>query len=188
MIRTLSHGILRLMGWRLELNLPDVPKYVIAGGPHTSNWDFVIAMLARGATGLRFKWIGKHTIFRWPFGALLRRIGGIPAIRESSHDLVSQVVAVFDAHDALIVAMAPEGTRKRTDYWRTGFYYIALGAGVPIAIAYLDFAKKTLGVATSIEPTGDIEADFGRIREILRDKRGKYPEKESVIRPRPRSS
>jgi 1-acyl-sn-glycerol-3-phosphate acyltransferase len=180
--RNLARAILRALGWKLEVTLPDTKKYVLIGAPHTSNWDFVFMLLFRSAIGINPRWIGKDTFFRWPFGGLWKRLGGIPVNRRSRNNFVDQMVATFQEHDELILVIAPEGTRSKTRYWKSGFYYITLGAGVPIVMGFLDYARKVGGIGPALMPTGDIQADFVTIREFYADKTGKYPREQSEVR------
>ncbi len=168
--RLLIRGLLTLAGWRLELNLPPGSRYVIVGVPHTSNWDWVLMLLGKWATGLQVHWAGKHTLFRRPFGTLMRRLGGIPVNRAHSANLVSRLVEEFANRSSFRLIMAPEGTRKQVDRWRSGFYYIALGAGVPIALGYFDLNRKAFGIGGWMVPTGRVEEDLQRIREFYRKK------------------
>ena len=149
--------------------------------PHTSNWDFPLGIMAIRAIRLDVSWIGKHTIFRWPFGWFFRWLGGTPVDRGHSEDLIQQMTDLFNRSDRLIFALAPEGTRRKTDHWKTGFYHIATAANVPIALGYLDFGRKQVGVTETFMPSGDIEADFQLIREYYQDKIGKNPENTSLI-------
>ncbi len=183
-MRRLSSWILRLVRWRMEGELPG-PKCVLIGAPHTSNWDLPIAMLLFWSLEVGARWVGKHTIFRWPIGALMRGLGGIPLDRTNTENFVNEIVDRFNASERLVLALAPEGTRKHTDYWRSGFYWIAHGAGVPIALAYADYASKVGGIGPSIMPSGDIEADMEKIRAFYADKVGRHPEKQGSIRLRP---
>jgi 1-acyl-sn-glycerol-3-phosphate acyltransferase len=168
----------------MEGELPG-PKCVLIGAPHTSNWDLPIAMLLFWSLEVGARWVGKHTIFRWPIGALMRGLGGIPLDRTNTENFVNEIVDRFNASERLVLALAPEGTRKHTDYWRSGFYWIAHGAGVPIALAYADYASKVGGIGPSIMPSGDIEADMEKIRAFYADKVGRHPEKQGSIRLRP---
>ncbi len=186
-MRGLSRWILRVFGWRAVGSLPG-PKCVLIGAPHTTNWDFPLALLVMWALEIPGRWVGKHTIFRPPFGWLMRRLRGIPLDRERTKDFVPQVVERFKAAEELVIVIAPEGTRSRTEYWRSGFYWIAHGARVPIALGFVDFAKKVGGVGGVLVPSGDIEADMEKIREFYADKVGKRPEKTSAMRLRPRDS
>lgn len=182
----LARRILRLFGWELEAKLPDAPKYVAIGYPHTSNWDFPVGILGMWGIGLPGRWVGKHTLFRRPFGWAMRALGGIPLDREATRDFVQQSVEKFAGREELVLVIAPEGTRSRTEHWRTGFYYIALGARVPVALGFLDYGRKRAGVGDVLVPTGDIERDFERIRAFYRGMVGKRPERQGEIRPRPK--
>jgi 1-acyl-sn-glycerol-3-phosphate acyltransferase len=149
---------------------------VVAVAPHTSNWDFVIGFLAYLAIELKASWLGKHTIFRFPFGPVLRYFGGIPVRRDAPGDVVGRAVGEFAAHSAFILALAPEGTRKRVTAWRTGFHRIALGAGVPIVPASLDFAKREVHVGPVVPVTGDFAVDLRRLLDHFAGVTPKHPE------------
>jgi 1-acyl-sn-glycerol-3-phosphate acyltransferase len=125
---------LRLMGWRIEGELPPLDKFVVIGAHHTSNWDFVIFIAAKFVLRLNARWFGKHTIFRWPFGGLMRLWGGIAIQRERQGNTVEQAVRAFAEHEQFVLILSPEGTRKKVERWKMGFYHIALGAGVPIVL------------------------------------------------------
>lgn len=184
----IARGILRLFGWQVERELPAAPKYVAIGYPHTSNWDFPVGILTMWALGIRGRWVGKHTLFRWPFGWVMRALGGLPLDRERTRDFVQQSVEAFARREELILVLAPEGTRSQTEGWRTGFYYIALGAAVPIALGYLDFGRRRAGIGAVLVPSGDLEADFERLRAFYRNRSGRRPERQSEIRPRPKAA
>lgn len=181
----LARAILRLKSWRLDVNLPVERKYVLVGAPHTSNWDFLYTMLLKYATGIKLHWIGKDTLFRGPMGSVMRALGGIPVKRHSNNNFVQQIVDTFNRVEELVVAISPEGTRSNTKYWRTGFYYIALGAGVPIALGFVDYREKVVGIGPALIPSGDIRADFNDIKEFYAGKTGKYPDKQGAIEIRP---
>jgi len=181
MLARLSMWILTIFGWKIHTDLPDADKYVIIAAPHTSNWDFVVGILAVKAIKLDVRWIGKHTIFHWPFGYLFRALGGTPVDRSQSLNLIRHMTSLFEQSDQLIFALAPEGTRSKTDHWKSGFYHIAKGAGVPIALGYLDFPNKVVGVGATLYPSGDTDADFELIREFYNNKQGKNPENTSLI-------
>ena len=132
------------------------------------------------------RWVGKHTIFRRPFGGLLRRLGGIPVDRSHTTHFVRHVVEAFECEPEFTLVLAPEGTRSRRDHWRSGFYWIAHGAGVPLALGFVNYADRTVGIGDVFMPSGDIKADMERIRGFYADKRGRHPEKQSSIRVRPR--
>jgi 1-acyl-sn-glycerol-3-phosphate acyltransferase len=184
-MRRAANLILKLAGWRV-VGEPPRPQCVLIGAPHTSNWDFVFALLAFWSLEIDCRWVGKHTIFRPPFGWLMRQLGGIPLNRTTTSDFVPDVVAWFKREPDLTLCIAPEGTRSRKDHWRSGFYWIAHGAGVPIGLGFLDYEKRVGGIGETIMPTGDIEADMERIRGFYADVIGKHPENLSPIRVNPR--
>ncbi len=170
------------MGWKLADDLPDVPKYLAIVAPHTSNLDFPLGIVAMIALGIPLGWIGKHTLFRWPTRWLFEGLlGGIPVDRSSSHNFVDQIVERFGERERLVLVMSPEGTRHHTDHWKTGFYWIAVGAKVPILLSFYDWKRKELGVGRLFWPTGDIEADLAEIAKFYSDKEGRHPEKKSTI-------
>jgi 1-acyl-sn-glycerol-3-phosphate acyltransferase len=181
----LARGTLRLLGWTLVSEAPDLPKYVVIGAPHTTNWDLPIGMLGLIGLGIKPSLVVKHTLLRPPLGWLLRALGSIPIDRSQRRNFVDQVVAAYKEADELVVALTPEGTRSYTPYWKTGFYYIALGADVPIALAFADYPTRRVGLGPTLYPTGDIEADMAVIAEFYADKTGKRPENKSPIRVRP---
>ena len=174
--RGLGRAVLKRMGWDIKGELPNLPKFVVIGAPHTSNWDFVLAIAALLALGLDARWLGKDTIFRPPFGPLMRWLGGIPVNRRARHGVVAQTVAAFAQRDRFVVGVAPEGTRKRVERWKTGFYHVAQGAGVPIVPAYFDYPHKVLGFGSPFEPSGDLEADIAHLRAFYIPFKGKKPE------------
>ena len=150
--------------------------------PHTSNWDFVIGLLARAGGGLHAAWVGKDTLFRWPFGAVLRRMGGIPVNRRERTGLVAQLAAQFRSRDALWLVIAPEGTRSRAAGLKSGFYRLAREVNVPLGLGFIDYRTRVAGVASYLELTGDEETDLARMRAFYADKVGKYPAQASPIR------
>lgn len=167
--------VLRLLGWRVRGELPDVAKFVIIVAPHTSNWDFIVGFLAYLALELDASWFGKASIFVWPFGPILRRLGGLPVRRGASENVVDRSIAESQRRSAFILALAPEGTRRRVHTWRSGFYYIALGAALPIVAVSLDFAKREIEVGPSYQPSGDYAADLARLLERFERIAGKHP-------------
>ena len=175
-------ALLRLAGWEVVLEWPPGPRAVIILYPHTSNWDFVIGILARYAVSLPLRWIGKDTLFRWPVAGLFRRMGGMPVNRRQSTGLVGQLRAEFERGEGFYLAIAPEGTRKKTDHWKSGFYRVAVVAGVPLGLAFIDYPRRRVGIERYLELTGQEEQDLDRIRAYYGDKRGRYSEKESDIR------
>ena len=180
--QTFARFILRLIGWRVQDNLPDNKKYVLIAAPHTSNWDFVYMLLFRAALGIKAHWAAKDTFFRGPWGGLLKKIGGIPVNRRLSNNFVDQIVTAFRQAEHMVLVIAPEGTRSIVKYWKSGFYYMAMGAGVPIALGLLDYARKVGGVGATLMPTGDIQTDFATIRELYRGIAGKHPRLQGEIK------
>ena len=178
----LARAVLQAISWKMTLNFPPTSKYVIIGAPHTSNWDFVYFLLLKFAAGINFNWIGKESLFHWPVGIVMRRLGGIPVDRSVRNKLVSQMVDLFNQRDQFIITIAPEGTRSKSDYWKTGFYYIAVGAGVPISLGFIDYCAKEIGIGPYFFPTGDIQADFNRIKDFYAGKKGKYPQYQGEVR------
>lgn len=184
MLSRLSMWILNTLGWTVHVDLPDSKKFVAIAAPHTSNWDFLLGIIAAKAVKVKVCWMGKHTMFRWPFGWFFRAIGGTPIHREQGRNHIQQLTDLFNRSEQLVLALAPEGTRSRTDHWKTGFHYIARAAKVPIAMGYLDFGHKQVGIGGSFYPGEDIEADFELIRRFYANRHGKNPENESLIRVR----
>lgn len=175
-------GLLRLFGWRaLSAPLPG-PRGVIMVYPHTSNWDFILGMLYRFGTGLRANWIGKDTIFRWPFRGLMVRMGGVPISRRAPGGFIGSAVEQFGGHEWLWLALAPEGTRKHTDHLKSGFYRIALGADVPCGLGFIDYATKTLGFQQFVRFSGNAKEDLALLQAFYADKRGRRPDEASEIR------
>jgi len=177
----LARVILRMVNWEATGNFPDLPKYVLVGAHHTSNWDFPLTMLLMFANGVRFNWVGKDSLFRWPLEGLFRRLGGIPVHRGRNANFVSQIVEAFERSTHLIIAIAPEGTRSRVTRWKTGFYHMARGAHVPLVLGFVDYRRRQVGVGPVIYPSEDIEETFAQLRAFYADKTGKYPHKQGQI-------
>ncbi len=184
MLSRLSMWILNKLGWMVQADYPDVTGYVVIAAPHTSNWDFPLGILAAKAVNLDIHWMGKHTLFRWPWGWFFRALGGTPVYREQSVHLSQQMAELFARSDRLVLALAPEGTRSKKDHWKTGFYYIARAAKVPVVLGYLDYGHKQVGIGGAFYPGDDIEADFNQIRQFYKNRRGKNPKNESLIQVR----
>ncbi|MBS1507721.1 MAG: lysophospholipid acyltransferase family protein [Bacteroidetes bacterium] len=178
MLRPLFVFIFKLLGWSVEGSFsPDLKKYIVAVAPHTSNWDFVIGVMARSVVHLQqAKFLGKSPLFKWPYGWLFRKLGGYPVYRDSSHDMVHQVVDLFNQHERFVLAIAPEGTRKKVARLKTGFYYIALNAHVPIVPCGFDFARKKVIIGNPLYPTGNVELDMEVLKRFYRSIKGRNPE------------
>lgn len=162
--RALGRAALSLIGWRVEGEVPDIPKCVAIVAPHTSNFDLPIAIALLLGLDLRINWMGKHTIFWWPLGALLRWLGGIAVDRRSATDVVAHAAALIHAQPRMFLGIAPEGTRKKVARWKTGFYRIAVEAGVPIVTVAFDYPNRRAIIWPPFEPTGDLEADLALIQ------------------------
>jgi 1-acyl-sn-glycerol-3-phosphate acyltransferase len=177
-MRALCKSLLSLMGWKAINSFPyHLKKYVVIVAPHTSGWDFVIGVLFKKALRLeKAKYLGKQELFRPPFGFIFRWLGGFPVDRSQNRNMVDEVVKLFNEHDEFGIALSPEGTRKRVDKLRTGFYNIAKGAGVPIVMVGLDFEKKQVSFSEPLYTTHDQAADFENILKFFRPLKGKYPE------------
>ncbi len=171
--------ILKVTGWRMIGHVPEEPKFILIAAPHTSNWDLPITLYLAFAFKLKIYWMGKDSLFRFPFGGILKWLGGIPIDRSKANNMVEQSIAVFHENEKLTLVVPPEGTRKKVRYWKTGFYYIAKGAGVPIGLGFLDYGRKEGGFGPSVMPTDDIEADMAKIRAFYADKTGKYVDQTS---------
>ena len=185
MARLLSwfgRSTLGLLGWRITGTRPVQTHFVLVTAPHTSNWDFPLMLLYGMALGIRPTWVGKHTLFRPPFGALMRALGGIPVRRDAAHQMVDQLVDQFRARDSLALIVPPEGSRSLRPYWKSGFYFIAREAGVPVVMSYLDFSRKEGGIGPSFIPGADLGADMDRLRAFYADKRGLYPQNQGPVR------
>jgi 1-acyl-sn-glycerol-3-phosphate acyltransferase len=180
LLRGLAFSFLKVFGWRLEGRLPDVDKLVVIAAPHTSNWDLPVLLSLAFALRAKACWLGKHSLFRRPFGFFFRWMGGIPVYRSASQNMVAQSVEMFRNSKKLILTIPPEGTRSKVSHWKTGFYYIALGAGTPIAMAFIDYKRKASGVGPTLYPTGNIEADMEVIRNFYATVTAKYPDKASL--------
>ena len=167
-----------IFGWKIVGEFPKEPKkYVLIGAPHTSWYDFVIGILARSVTQVKINFIGKDSLFKAPFGFIFRWLGGTPVDRSKSNNLVDAIVQTFNSKDEFRLALSPEGTRKKVEKLKTGFYYIAKGANVPIVMFTLDFGNKQIAIAEPFYPSEDKEKDFAIIRNFYKDVKGKFPEK-----------
>jgi 1-acyl-sn-glycerol-3-phosphate acyltransferase len=167
---------LKVTGWRIVGKLPDRPKVVIIGAFHTSNWDFVIGLFAAFALKIKAYWIGKDNLFRKPFDILFRWFGGIPINRSASQNLVDRITKIFQEQERMVLALAPEGTRKKVNFWKSGFYHIAVGAGTPIVMGFIDYRHKLCGLGPTIMPTGDIMADMEKIRAFYSGITARFPD------------
>lgn len=177
MITKLFAGWFRLKGWKVGGPMPaGVQKAVVVAAPHTSNWDFVYALATFRILGLQVNYLAKRELFRFPFKWILQSTGGIPVERKKSQNMVDTMVQMFNQHDQLYLLAAAEGTRKRVSKWKSGFYHVAMGAGVPVLLGYLDYKNKVAGFGPVIYLTGHKEKDMERIRDFYSRIQGKHPE------------
>lgn len=172
LLAAIATGILKTSGWRVVGAPPATERYVLIAAPHTSNWDFPMMLLAVLKLGMDVHWLGKSSLFRRPFGGVMRWLGGIPVDRSKSNNLVPQLTALFDRREELVLLIPPEGTRAKVERWKSGFYYVAAGAGVPILLGFIDASRKELGFGPLFQPSGDYYADLPRILSFYRDKSG----------------
>jgi 1-acyl-sn-glycerol-3-phosphate acyltransferase len=180
--RLIGRSYLRAFGWREEGRRPEAPAYVLIAAPHTSNWDLPFTLALSYVFDVPIRWAGKHTLFDFPWGPFMRALGGIPIRRDRRENRVQQLADLFDEHPNLVLTVPAEGTRGRTEHWKSGFYHIAAAADVPIVCGYLDYARKRGGFGLALKPTGDLSADMDRIRAFYADKTGKYPEMFGPVR------
>ncbi|KPF47965.1 glycerol acyltransferase [beta proteobacterium AAP121] len=174
-LRAASRGFLRATGWRIEGELPPgAAKAVLIAAPHTSNWDLPYTLMVAFSLRLNIYWMGKASIFRFPFGPVMRWLGGIAVDRSKTNNLVqASAEALVRADGPVQLVVPPEGTRGKTRHWKTGFYFIALEARVPIVLAYMDYHDKRSGLGPIFTPTGDVEADMAAIKRFYAPIRGK---------------
>lgn len=187
LIRQSARSILTLFGWQVVGKLPDAPKYVVIAAPHTSNWDFPLMILSAISLGVKPYWMVKDNAIRWPVAGIARWLGALPINRRSKNNMVEQVAQTFAQYERLIVIVPPEGTRKRTPRWKSGFYHIAVQANVPILLSFLDFGRQEAGIGPLFYPTGDFEADMREIERFYKDKTAKFPHERSPVLPEPTS-
>lgn len=183
--RAIGRAALALSGWRVVGEVPDVPRLVAVVAPHTCTMDVLVGLAVVLALGVRVSWLGKHTIFWRPLGGLLRRLGGIPVDRRAPEGVVAQVVEMFRRSDRLYLALAPEGTRRRVERWRTGFHRMALAAGVPIVPVWLDYGTRCVGIGPPLAPGGEPAADLARLAAFFDARMARHPERFSPPRIQP---
>jgi len=175
-------------GWRFVGEMPDLDKMIIIGAPHTTNWDFILFLGAIRHWRISPRFIGKHTLFRWPFGYFFKALGGIPVDRSMPGGLVGQVAAEFEKSERMILVMAPEGTRKAAPYWKSGFLTIAEGTETPLLPVYVQYVRKEVVLGSPIDFDGDEEALMDRLRVFYAEGVGKHPEGKGPVRLRSESS
>ena len=181
MLRSFAKWLLRVGGWTVVGGTPPVPKAVVVAAPHTSNWDGFWALVYKVAEGIDVKFFAKHSLFWFPLGNVLCALGGIKLDRGRAGSAVDQAIRMFEEEDSFYFGLAPEGTRRKTAGWKTGFYRIATGANVPVYLGFLDFGRRCIGIGPRVDLTGDPDADLAVIREYYTDVEGRWPEKASPI-------
>jgi 1-acyl-sn-glycerol-3-phosphate acyltransferase len=176
LLRGLGRGALSLAGWRIEGAVPDVPKCVLIVAPHTSNWDFVVGIAALFALGFRATYLGKHTLFRGPLGWFVRWTGGIPVDRHAADGVVESALERVRTSDRIFLTLAPEGTRKKVERWKSGYYRIAAGAGIPIFPVAFDYSRKRVALLPLFAPSGDHERDEAALRGLYTPAMARRPD------------
>lgn len=176
----LARIFMRLSGWHIEGKLPDIPKFVLIGAPHTSNRDFLLFLGVIFSLRANVHFMGKAELFRWPYGWFFYYCGGVPVDRKKSTGLVDQMVAVCNASEKFILTIAPEGTRHQVVEWKRGFYHIAKSAEIPIVMAVIDGKRKNVSVGQVFHPTEDIEADMKCIQDFFKGAVGINPRRKYI--------
>ena len=179
-VRWLSTGYLTLAGWKMRGDWPALDKAVLVAAPHTSNWDGLNMLAAAGYYRVRLRWMGKKSLTEGPFGGLIKALGCVPIDRDGHHDVVKTISDAFAAERRMVLAIPPEGTRSAVKEWKSGFYHIAVAAGVPLVLSVLDYGTKTVTLAAVIYPGGDYDADLNVIRGYYAHARGKRAAKFSA--------
>ena len=182
MLRWLGRTILKLGGWTPVGDIPDEPKVMFIAAPHTSYWDAVWALAYIASIGLKASFFAKQSAFFFPIGNILRAMGGIELDRGRPGTAVQQAIEQFEQSESFYFGLAPEGTRRKTAGWKSGFYRIATGANVPLYLGFLDFGRRRIGIGPRVDLTGDIDTDMAVIREFYKDIDGRWPEKASPIK------
>lgn len=169
--------MLTLAGWRIEGNFPDAPKIMLIVVPHTSNWDFLVGLMAKFALRLECRFMAKESLFWWPLGAFLRQMGGIAIDRAAADDVVMGSVRAYRDRERLVLVITPEGTRARVERWKSGFHRIARAAGVPVVLAVFDYSRKVVQLGPAFEATGDYEGDLAAMQAHISASMAKHPER-----------
>lgn len=173
---TIAQKVLDFYGWKVEGEAPRARKYVLIAAPHTTNWDFVFTMCVARVLGVKMRFLAKKSLFRWPFNHFFEAFGGIAVDRSGGKNTVDAMIDLFSQYDDLALMIAVEGTRRRGERWKSGFYHVARGANVPVAMGWLDYERKRGGIGNLIHLTGDVKADMDEIRAFYAGVKGKFPE------------
>ncbi len=174
--------VLHLFGWKVVANIPAGNQFVLIGAHHTSNWDLPLGLAMLYSLRLKVSWMGKQSLFRWPLGSVIRFLGGIPVDRHNPSGVIQQMAQQFRTHQKLIIGLAPSGTRSKRPYWRSGFYWLAKEANVPILCAALDYKTKTAHIGSSFMPSDNVEQDMAQIRDFYANIQAKYPASTTPVR------
>ncbi len=182
MFKLLARIFLYLTGWEAVGTRAADKKIVLTAAPHTSNWDLAYLLAITRALDVKVSWLGKHSLFWWPIGPILRALGGVPIRRDRPEQVVEQIVRAFDEAETLTLAITPEGTRSTARYWKSGFYRIAKAAGVPIQLGFSDYARRRGGFGPAFMPSDDVRADMDKIRAFFADTVARHPDQVGEIR------
>jgi 1-acyl-sn-glycerol-3-phosphate acyltransferase len=172
--------LLKMIGWKVRLDAPLLPKCVFCIAPHTSNWDFVLGSIYMKSVGGHPRILMKKSWFIFPFNLLLRALGCVPVDRDNKHATTKRLIRSFEKKSYLQLAITPEGTRKRNAKWKTGFYHIAVAVSLPISVAYIDYKKKIIGILENFTPTGNKEQDVAYIKSLYKGIQGRHPEQFAI--------
>ncbi len=182
-LKAIGKAWLALFGWKLEGHVPHAPRAVFVAAPHTTGWDLPFTLAVGWAMDMRISWVAKESLFRFPFGGVMRWMGGVPVVRDKRLSQVQTLAQIVrEAPEGRFLIIAPSGTRQKRDHWKSGFVHISREADVPILLAFLDYEKKRGGLGPCFRLSGDLRADMDRIRAFYADVKGKYPEQTSTPR------
>jgi len=174
--------IVRVLGWKVIGEVPDVPKAIFIAAPHTSNWDAFWMIVTAHAMGIRLSWMGKKSLFKFPLGIVLKGLGGVSVDRSKSNDTVKEIATEFERRRGMYLAIAASASRRKKDYWRSGFYHIATEAKVPLLCGCVDYGRKEVGILGVVEVTGDLAADMDKIRKLYEGRQGRFPDEMTPVR------
>ncbi|MEH6634191.1 MAG: 1-acyl-sn-glycerol-3-phosphate acyltransferase [Halioglobus sp.] len=182
MKKRFARWLLHLLGWQIEGTRPEHDCYILIAAPHTSNWDLPLMLAFAAAFDIKITWMAKHNLFFWPAGWFLRAMGGMPIVRSKNRNVVDAMVDVLATTAQVVIVVPTEGTRERTEYWKSGFYHIARQAQVPIVPSFLDFKQKRGGFGPALITTESVHADMQYFRDFYVGMEGKFPDKFGPIR------
>ena len=180
-LKRIANALLKVSGWEVVGEVPDIDKAVYVAAPHTSNWDGFWLLVGKTVLGLEARFLVKHTLCWWPLGPILNWFGAIPVDRSGGSGVVQELIDLFEDSDRLNLALAPEGTRKWTQYWKTGFYSIAVKADVPLVLGFIDYGAKKMGIGGVFKPTGDVQKDLKFLRDFYRPYLPRHPRNKGPI-------